>query len=150
MEPIVKWRNDEYCLNAEVFPYGSEGDNWRTSIDVRRYNWGSGWRDAEVNWPAIGAQNTSITKEFAIGLLRAAALAEYMNGPVAMYKVVLDVKLASDGEEHTFERLIAANELGQVLASIREGVDSDGNVTRIGTVERVIEEEVDVENEAES
>ena len=149
MEPIVKWRNDEYCLNAEVFPYGSEGDNWRTSIDVRRYNWSSGWRDAEVNWPATGSQLACVTELFAGGLLMAAKIARDMNKPVEMYKVVLEVMLALDGKRHIYERRIAANNLNQVWDSIRQGVDSDGNIVKVELIEPV-EEVEDAKTEADS
>lgn len=139
--PVVRWCSDEYTLSAEVFPFGVYNENWRTSIDVHRHQrmfGGSDWdARAEINWPAIGSQDTHVTREFAQGLRRAVEIAEQMNAPVETYKVVLDVQMAEDGERCVFERLIAANNLNQVLESIRQGVDSDGNIVKVEFIEPV-------------
>ncbi len=82
----VKWHNTEWELRAVVYPFGKEG---RSGITVSRvHEFGQKeLRQAEVNWPATGAQSLGLTYAFALGLKRAVEIGHLMNGRVYMYKV---------------------------------------------------------------
>lgn len=80
---IIVNRCEEQLYRYDVHPF--QGESIKTTISVRAdINWRDGktYRDAEINWPALGAVDPRTANEFAKGLSAASRLAESIQAAI--------------------------------------------------------------------
>jgi len=127
---VVKWHNDEFHLAANVYPFGLEDQEWRTSITIkRRHNRNGALDPAEINWPALGAQTSDVANEFSKGLAAAVKVAYEMMSDVYIYKVVGMSRILA----HDVEIFVLGNSFAQIHESVTNNVElGTATFTKVG------------------